>query len=230
MIKMSSSTSRLQGKNVLIIGCSSGPKSMEILRTCRMTGAILFVATCPKHYERMLALLQQEETLIQQGIYFLIVPLMNRPIECARELVVAEIVQAALNIPTIFPTTQPYYSGLDACVTFQEVFVDYAPCIQKALNLPGFDPAGVDIACHKLHFRQTLQQAGTFGVIHACSLKDYLIDPPNPNVSTKLLNTTVVLKPTFGSGTLIFYGSVHIHLISITLDFLSILRLLRIDT
>lgn len=195
------SMSRLIGKNVLIIGCSSGPKSMEILRSCRNTGASIFVATCPKHYGKVNGLLQKEDLYIQQGIHFLVVPSMTRPIKCTREQIIADIVESTHTIPKI-ATLDENFSGLDACVTFQEIYVDYAPYIQKALNLPGFDPAGVDIACNKLLFRKTLQQAGNFGVIHACSLNDYLIDH---DVSTNLSNTTVVLKPTCGSGECVIY-------------------------
>jgi len=192
---------RLLGKSVLIIGCSSGPKSMEILRSCRNTGAVLYIATCPRHYETVYALLQKEELYIQQGIHFLIVPSMTRPTEYTREQIISDIVDSVKAIPTIVKTKDDF-PGLDACVTFQEVYVDYAPYIQKYLGLPGFDPVGVDIACDKLLFRKTLQRAGTFGIIHACSLNDYLSDDNAfMNLSQK---TTVVLKPTFGSGTFVF--------------------------
>jgi hypothetical protein len=118
----------------------------------------------------------------------------------SREQVISDVVQCACTIPRLIETTEGF-AGLDACVTFQDNYVDYAPYIQRALHLPGFDPVGVDITCEKLRFRQTLQQEGTFGIIHACSLNDYLFDE---NVPVNLLNTMVVLKPTYGSGTCVF--------------------------
>jgi hypothetical protein len=157
----------------------------------------------------MMKMVQHETDFIQQGIHFLIIPLMLKPVVCSRQELVAQIVETALRIPERFHLTQTY-TRLDGCVTFQDNYIEYAVEVQKMLHLPGFDPQGVDIACDKLLFRQSLLQAGNFGVIHSCSLSDYLDDH---NVPSQLQNTTVVLKPTNASGTLTcFISPLIIHL------------------